>query len=190
MVIGIRLRQLVLAQKQCVESLAFTELKFLVHFDRFERTNLDANLAAHTDRDIDVEYRRIKLRLAHVIGLLVFALNNIDALRRAFLLADLARHAAQTGFRIVAVVREERKVAIVLGQRNALLRILHRDQTILLEITSDEVPGRDRHSLEYARADHAYFIDPLLPSRYQRCRESPLRQRQCDQDKDLPERSD
>src|SRR5205823_10628330 len=116
----------------------------------------DADLAAHANRNIDVEHRRIKLRLAHVIGLLVFALDDIDALRRALLLTYFARHTAQAGFWIIGVVNEERKVPVILGKRNALLRILHGDQPVLLEITSGEVPRRDRHSLEYACADHVF----------------------------------
>src|SRR5206468_3291442 len=89
-----------------------------------------------------------------VIGLFVLALNYIDALRRAFLLANLAGHTAQTGVRIIAVVRQKRKVPVVFRQRNALLRILHRDQALLDEITSNEVPRRHRHSLEYSCANH------------------------------------
>ena len=86
-----------------IESLALTQLKFLVHLDRLERTNLDANLAAHADRDIDVEHLRVKLRFAHVIGLSVVALNDVDALRRTFFLANLAGDAAQARVRIVVV---------------------------------------------------------------------------------------
>ena len=104
MIIFVRLRKFVFAQQQRIEPFALTQFKILVHLDRFKRTNLHANLAAHANRDVDVEDRRIKLRLAHVIGLLVVALNNIDALRRAFLLANFARHAAQPGLRIVGVV--------------------------------------------------------------------------------------
>src|SRR5207237_6118321 len=104
----------------------------------------------------DVEDLRIKLGLAHVIRLLVVALSNIDALRRAFFLTNLARHTAQSGLRIV-VVNQDRKIAVVLRQRNSLLRILHRYQPLLLEITSDEVTGRIRHSFEYARS-HLFII--------------------------------
>src|SRR5204863_4419825 len=68
--------------------------------------------------------------------------------------ANLARDAAQTGMRIVIVVNEKRKISIIFGKRNALLRILHRRQAFLLEITSDKVPRRHGHSLEYACANH------------------------------------
>ena len=110
-IILVRFGKLLFAQKQVIESLALTQLEFLVHLDRLERTDLDANLAAHADRDVDVEHLRVKLRFAHVIGLLVVALDDVDALRRTFLLANLARHAAQSRLRIVAVVNQERKIA-------------------------------------------------------------------------------
>src|SRR5437868_2795111 len=154
MVVFVRLRQILLALEQMVKAFAFTQLEFLVHLDRFERTNLDANLAAHADRNVDIEHLRVKLRFAHVIGLLVLALDDVDALRRTFLLANLARHAAQPRLLIVAVVNEKREIAVILRKRNTLFRILHRDQPLLVEITSDKVPRSDRHSLEYARADH------------------------------------
>ena len=104
MIILVRLRQLFFPKKQRVEPLALTQFEILVHLDRFERANLDTDLAAHANRDVDVEHFRIELRLAHVIGLLVVTLNNIDALRRALLLADLAGDAAQAGFGIISVV--------------------------------------------------------------------------------------
>ena len=93
-IVPVRFGKLLFAQKQVIESLALTQLEFLVHLDRLERTDLDANLAAHADRDVDVEYLWVKLRFAHVIGLSVLTLNDVNALRRTFLLANLARHAA------------------------------------------------------------------------------------------------
>src|SRR4029077_19792045 len=137
-----------------IEPLALTQLEFTIHLDRLKWTNLDANLAAHADRDVDVEYLRIKLRFAHVIGLFVVALNDVDALRRTFLLANFARHAAQARVGIVVVVNQERKISIILRKRTALLRVLHGNQALLLEITSDKVPCRDGHSLEYPCANH------------------------------------
>src|SRR5438128_2219534 len=104
--------------------------------------------------------------------------------RPAFFLTNLARHAPQPGLRIV-VVNQDRKVAVVLRQRNSLLRILHRDQAVLLEITSDEVTRRNRHPLEYARTNHLIVSDRLLPSRYRRCRGSPSHRRRCGPGKDL-----
>src|SRR5262249_42299517 len=96
-----------------IESLALTQLEFLVHLDRLEWTLLETNLAAHADRDVDIELLRIKLRLAHVIGLFVLALDNVNALRRPFLLANFARHAAQARVPIVAVAARDREIPLV-----------------------------------------------------------------------------
>src|SRR4030095_183294 len=139
-----------------IESLALTQLEFLVQFCRLEWTYLDTNLAAHADRDVDIEHLRIKLRFAHVIGLFVLALDNVNALRRTFFLANFARHAAQPCVRIVPIENQERKIPVIFGERTALLRVLHRNQALLLEITSDKVTCRDGHSLEYACANHRF----------------------------------
>src|SRR5882757_1007751 len=137
-----------------IEPLALTQLKFLVHLDRLEWTYLDADLAAHAHRDIDIEHLRIKLRFAHVIGLSVVALDDVNALGRTFFLANLAGDTAQARVGIVVVVNQDRKIPIIFRKRAALLRVLHRGQSFLLEITSDKVPRRDGHSLEYACANH------------------------------------
>ena len=137
-----------------IEALARAEFVDLVHLDRLERADLDAYLAAHAHGDVDVEGRRIKLRLADVVRLLVLALDDVDALRRAFLLADLAGHAAQPGVRIVAVENEKREIAIVLRERSALLRILHCRHALLFEVAADEVAGRHGHALENPGSDH------------------------------------
>src|SRR4029434_932798 len=63
-------------------------------------------------------------------------------------------HAAQSRMLIVPVVNQEWKIAIVFRKRTAFLRVLHRDQALLLAITSDKVTRRDGHSLEYACANH------------------------------------
>src|SRR5437773_9815490 len=97
-----------------IEPLPLTQLEFLVHLDRLKWTDLNANLAAHADRNVDIEHLRVKLRFAHVIGLLVVALDDVDALRRTFLLANLACHTAQAGVRNVAVENEKREIPIVL----------------------------------------------------------------------------
>src|SRR5438874_6584449 len=104
MIILVLLRQLFFSKKQRVEPLALTQFEILVHLDRFERANFDTDLAAHANRDVDVEHFRIELRLAYVIGLLVVTLNNVDALRLALLLLDLAGDAAEAGFGMTNVV--------------------------------------------------------------------------------------
>src|SRR5215470_10916542 len=139
-----------------IESLALTQLEFLVHLDRLEWTHLDTNLAAHADRDVDVEHLWVKLWFAHVIGLFVLAFDDVDALRRTFLLANFARHAAQPPVWIVTVVNQKREIPVIFRKRTALLRVLHRDQTFLLKITPDKIPRRDGHSLEYACANHRF----------------------------------
>src|ERR1044071_1963742 len=106
-------------EKVC-NAFGFNGLNLLVHFDRFKRADFDANLAAHTNGDVNVEDLWIKLRLAHVIGLLVVALDDVNALWRTFFLANLTRHAAQARLLIFAIVNQKRKVAIVFRKRNAL----------------------------------------------------------------------
>src|SRR5439155_7650012 len=138
-IVIVRLREILFSQKQCVETFAPAEFEILVHLNRFKRTNLDADLAAHANRDVDVEHLWIKLRFAHVIGLLVFAFNDINALRRTFLLAYLARHTAQPRVWIIAVIKQKRKITIIIRKRIALLGILHCDQAFLVEIASDKI---------------------------------------------------
>ena len=94
-VILVRLRQLLPVQQQPAEAVVGAQFKLRVHLDRFKRADLNANLAAHADRNIDIELRRINLQLAHIVRLLVLALLNIDAFRRALFLADLAGHTTQ-----------------------------------------------------------------------------------------------
>src|SRR5207253_1386312 len=73
-IIVVRLRQIILAHQQRIETFATAKLEFLVHLDRLKWANLDANLAAHANGDINVEDFCVKLWFADVIGLLVFAL--------------------------------------------------------------------------------------------------------------------
>src|SRR4051812_20566606 len=110
--------------EQALEAVVIRELVFLIHLDRFERANLDTNLAAHADRDIDVENGRVELRLANVIRFLVFALGNVNALGRALFFANLAGDAAQPLLPIVAIKHEEGKLAAVFLRSLSLLRIL------------------------------------------------------------------
>ena len=127
MIIVVRLGQLAFVHKQIFKPAAPAQLKIIIHLDRFEWANLDTNLAAHADRDVDVEHPRIKLRFAHVVGLFVLALGDVDALRGTFLLTNLAGDAPQPGFRIRAVVNQKRKIPIVLRQRTTFFRILDGD---------------------------------------------------------------
>ena len=85
-------------REQPAKAIVGGQLELGVHLDGLERTNFNANLAAHANRDIDVEARRIKLLFAHIIRLLVLAFVDVNALGWALLLADLAGHAAQSCF--------------------------------------------------------------------------------------------
>ena len=156
-IVLIRFRKLLFARQQVVEPLPLTQFEILVHLDRFERANFHANLTTHANRDVDVEHRRIELRFADVVRLLVFTLNNIDALRWAFFLADLTGHAAQTRVGIVPIVNQKRKVPVILRERISLFRILNRDQSLLVKIAARKIPQRDRHSLQNSHADHCSF---------------------------------
>src|SRR4030095_5822739 len=71
-----------------------------------------------------------------------------------FFLANLAGDTAQARVGIVVVVNQERKIPGIFRKWTALLRVLHRSQAFLLEITSDKVPCRNGHSFEYACANH------------------------------------
>src|SRR5439155_11507408 len=62
----VRFGQLMLVEDQTAESVCMAQLELGVHFDGVERTDLDANLAAHANGDIDVEHRRVKLRFTQV----------------------------------------------------------------------------------------------------------------------------
>src|SRR5262249_15286537 len=154
MIIVVRLRQIILAHQQRIKAFATTQLKVLVHLDRLKWANFDTNLAAHANRDIDVENLWVKLLFTHIIGLLVIALNDINALRWTFLFTNLAGDAAQTCVPIFAIKNEDRQIPVVLRQRHPHLRILHCYQTFVIEITPDKVSRGNCHSLEYARANH------------------------------------
>ncbi len=94
-IVLVRFGQLFAVVEQSAEAIRGGQLKLVVHLDGLERTNFNADLAAHANRNIDVEPRGIKLLLAHKIRLLVLAFVDVDALGRALFLADLASHAAQ-----------------------------------------------------------------------------------------------
>jgi hypothetical protein len=69
-VVLVRLREMIAIEEQSAEAIRRAQFKLGVHLDRFERTDFDADLAAHADRDIDVEARRINLHLAYKSGFL------------------------------------------------------------------------------------------------------------------------
>ncbi len=92
------------------------------------------------------------MRLANVVGLLVLALGDENALRRTFLFADLAGDAAQASVRVVAVKNEEWEVARGFLLRQPLFGILHGRQPVFRDITADEIPGRLRHAFDDAFA--------------------------------------
>ncbi len=142
LVILVRSGQLLLRVEQLAEPVVRTQLKHLVHPDGVEGADFHADLAAHAHRHVNVEHRRIELLLAHEVRLLVLALLDVDAARRALLFADLARHAAQPRVRVLPVVQQKRKHPRCFRQRQPLLRILHRRQPILLHIAAEEVPRR------------------------------------------------
>src|SRR5262249_2399064 len=125
-----------------------------IHFDGFERTNLDADLAAHANRDVDVETGGIELRFDDVVRLLVLALLDVNALGRTFLFTDLARHTPQAGVRISGVEDQERELPRGFLERNPFLGIFHRGETTFVCITADEIPGRLDHALKNSAAQH------------------------------------
>ena len=141
-VILVRLGQLFAVEEQSAEAICRAQLKLGIHFDSFKRANLNANLAAHADGDIDIEARRIKLRLANIIRLFICALDNVNALRRAFFLADLASHAAHPRLPVVTVVHKEGKIARRLDGRNPLFGILHRRQPLFGDKAAGKIPRR------------------------------------------------
>src|SRR4029077_3959733 len=128
------------------ETVSRTQFKFGIHLDCFERTHLDANLAAHAYRNIDVEYCGIELRFAHVIGLPVLAFDDVNALRRAFLFANLARYAAQARVWVLAIDKQERKVARGFLLRQPFLWILDVRQPLFFDITAQEISGGLAHA--------------------------------------------
>jgi hypothetical protein len=132
-----------------------TEFKFGVHFDRVEGTDLDAYLATHADREVNVENAGLVLKLAQVIGLLGLVLDDVDAPGRALDLADQAGDTPQALGWVFPVVHEEREHPGVFRGGNLFFRILDGRQTISLDVTPDEISGRRRQTVDQAAAEHA-----------------------------------
>ena len=141
-------------EQQPAEAVAIAQLEFRVHLDGLERADLDANLAAHANRDVDIENLRVELRFADVIRLFVLALLDVNALWGTFLLANLARHTTHPGVRIMAVENEERKIARGFLGRQTFFRILDRRQPVCLDVTADKVPRRFRQPFNDAFTQH------------------------------------
>src|ERR1035438_1355625 len=153
-VVIIRLRQLFFSLQQGAEPVAGAQLILDVHLDGIERADLNADLAAHADRDVNVEGLRLELQLASVVGFPGGVLDDIDALGRTFLLADQASHAAQALLPIFTIMHQEREVARRLCLRQPLLGILYRHEPVFLDVTAQKVPRRLRHAFEDALAQH------------------------------------
>ena len=133
--------------QQPTEAISRAELKLRIHFYGFKRANFYANLAAHAYGDIDIEARRIKLLLAHIVRLLIRALDDVNALGRTLFLAYLASHATQACLPVRTVVDQERKVPRSLNWGDPLLRILDRSEPVGGHKTARKVPCSLRKTL-------------------------------------------
>src|SRR2546422_6024763 len=160
-VIVVRPGELMLVEQQSTKAIRVAQFEFVVHLDGLERTDLHAYLAAHADRNVDVEHRRIKLRFANVIRLLVLALGYVDALGRTFLLANLAGDTPQARMRVTAVEHEERKIARRFLGGKTPFGILDRRQPFFVNIAADEVLRRFRQTFDDAFAEHEIRITEL-----------------------------
>src|ERR1700679_1934745 len=150
----VRLGQLLSPPQQAPKAVIRTQFKSGIHFDRVERAHFNTDLAAHTYRNIDVENSRVKLRFAQIIWLLVFALFNEDALRRALFFTNLARHTSQALLPVVAVIDEERKVPRRLRLRQPFLRKLNGGQPVLADVAAKEILSRLRQPLQDTFTKH------------------------------------
>ena len=158
-IVLVGLGQLLAVQQQAAKAVGGAQLKLRVHLDGFKGADLDADLAAHADRNVDIEAGWIVLRFAQVVQLLVLGLLDIDAFGRALLLANLAGHAAQprlplrpSAVPVLRVKNQEGKIARRLDGSDPLLRILDRGQPFRGEIAAGKILCRLRQSLQYALA--------------------------------------
>ena len=151
-----------LVHKQAPKSIGLTEFKLSVHFDRVEGANFDADLTAHADGDVDVKGRRLELVFADKIWLFRLVFLNENALRRAFLFADLASDATKPLHRIAPVENKKRKVSIVLFSGDLLFRILDRGEVFRIMVTPDKILCRLSHPFNDSCAKHRFvYLDPL-----------------------------
>ncbi len=149
-VVLVRFRQLLAIEQQSAEAVVGAQLKIRVHLDGLEGAHLNADLAAHAHRDIDIEFCGVDLRLADVVRLLVLALLDVDALGRALFLADLAGDAAQPFLPVGPVIHQKRKYARVLRRRYPLLRILDGRQALFRDEAAGEILRRLGQPLQYS----------------------------------------
>ena len=162
----------IFVNQEALKTVRVAQLEIIVHFNGVEWADFHTNLAAHANRNIDIEDAGLKLHLADEIGFFDAVLDDVDALRGTFLLANLARHATEPRLWISAVIDQKWKVAGVLFEWLPFLRILHRHQPVFFGVTADKVPGRFSHAFEDSGAKHTVISDLLLPIQYRRCPES------------------
>ena len=148
MVIG--LGELFFVQQQALEPIAGAKRIFDVHLDRIKGTDLGANLAAHAHGNIDVEGFGMRLQLAGMVGLFGRVFDDVNALRRTFLLADQTGDTTQAQFRIVTIINQEGKAAGVLLRRKFFFRVLHRWKALFAGVTAQEISGSFRHTFNDA----------------------------------------
>ena len=127
--------------KKIAEATRGAGFKVIVHLDGIEGADFDADLAAHADRDIDVESLGIELRLTDSVRLFVGALLDEDALRRALFFADKAGDAAQAGLRVRTVIDEKREVARGFDAGGALFGVLDGGKAIFIDVAAEKVSG-------------------------------------------------
>ena len=94
------------------------------------------------------------MRFANVIGLPVLAFDDVNALRRAFFLANLAGHAAQAGVRVLAIEKQERKISRGFFLRQPFFGILDGGQPLFFEITAKEIASGLAHAFNDAFTKH------------------------------------
>ena len=140
-VVLIGLGEALFGPKKIAEAAGGAGLKVVIHFDGVKGADFNTYLAAHADGDVDVEAGGVKLRLADGIRLFVGALLDEDALGRAFLFADEAGDAAETGLRVSAIVDQEREVAGCFDARCALFGVLNGGEAIFIDIAAEKVSG-------------------------------------------------
>jgi len=146
-VVLVRFGELLLIQEEGSEAVGGGEFEVGVHLDGVEGADLDADLAAHADGDIDVEFSGIELGFADGVGLFVRALFDEDALGGTLFFADLAGDAAHALLPIFAVVDEEGEIAVIGRQLGLHLGIFLGDVASRIVEAAHEIFGRDGETL-------------------------------------------